>query len=268
MLSDKRLFLFDIDGTIAQGPNLIDGTLELLRAIRECGGKAVYITNNSTKSNRDYIRQFKERWGIETDETCFVTATTVTIRYLKKHYAGRVIYVMGTVSFIRELEANGITVTTDCNAPVIDCVLIAYDGELTYRKLTDVCRVLSTRQVDYLATNPDLVCPTEFGFIPDCGSMCAMIGNAVKRDPVYIGKPEPGMVELALEENPFSGEQTLVVGDRMYTDILCGVNAGVETALVLTGEATREEEAACSYHADYIFPSVRELLAAWENKKP
>ncbi len=264
MLSDKKLFLFDIDGTIAQGPNLIDGTMDLLQAISACGGKSVFITNNSTKSNRDYIRSFRDRWGIETDESSFVTATTATLRYLQQHHAGRLVYVMGTESFRKELSANGIRVTTDCGDPCVDCVLVAYDGELTYQKLVDVCRILSTRQVDYLATNPDLVCPTEFGFIPDCGSMCQMIGHAVKRDPVFIGKPEPGMVEMALSLNHYTKDETLVVGDRMYTDILCGVNAGVETALVLTGEATREEEAASPYHADYIFPSVRELLAAWK----
>ena len=263
MLKEKKLFLFDIDGTVCQGARLIDGTRELLGAIRQAGGQFVFITNNSTKSISDYIVKFQQL-GIMTDYSNFVTASSATIQYLKQQYPGKLIYVMGTVSLIRELKKSGIRVTIDCEDAEIACVLVAYDNELTYQKLTDTCRILSTRDVDYLATNPDLVCPIEFGFVPDCGSFCEMIGHAVGRKPHVIGKPQPDMVEMSLKLNHYSRSQTLVVGDRMYTDILCGVNAGVETALVLTGEATREDAAVGSYHPDYIFDTVAQLYEAWK----
>lgn len=263
MLSNKKLFLFDIDGTVCQGERLIDGTTQFLEDIRQSGGQFVFITNNSTKSIQDYILKF-QKLGIKTDYSNFITASYATIHYLKKNYDDKLIYVMGTKSLIRELKKSGIRVTTDCEDPEIECVLVAYDNELTYEKLTDTCKILSTRDVGYVATNPDLVCPIEFGFVPDCGAMCQMIEHAVKKKPYFIGKPEPGMVDMSVAQNHFTKDETLVIGDRLYTDILSGINAGVETALVLTGEATRKDAEDSSYKPDYIFPTVRELHEAWK----
>lgn len=218
MLSNKKLFLFDIDGTVCQGERLIDGTMQFLEDIRQSGGQFVFITNNSTKSIQDYILKF-QKLGIKTDYRNFITASYATIHYLKKNYDD---------------------------------------------KLTDTCKILSTRDVGYVATNPDLVCPIEFGFVPDCGAMCQMIEHAVKKKPYFIGKPEPGMVDMSVAQNHFTKYETLVIGDRLYTDILSGINAGVETALVLTGEATRKDAEESSYKPDYIFPTVRELHEAWK----
>lgn len=266
MLGNKRLFLFDIDGTVCQGDRLIDGAAQLLEAIEQCGGRYVFITNNSTKSIQDYILKF-QKLGIMTDFSNFITASYAAVQYLKKNYADRLIYVMGTRSLIRELKKNGIKVTTDCEDDKIACVLVAYDSELTYEKLVDTCKLLSTRDVGYAATNPDLVCPIEFGFVPDCGSICEMIAHAVKKEPYYIGKPRPDMVDMSVAQSHFTKEETLVVGDRLYTDILSGVNAGVKTALVLTGEASREDAQKSSYKPDYIFDSVKELCKAWQEEQ-
>ena len=120
MLKEKKLFLFDIDGTVCQGARLIDGTRELLGAIRQAGGQFVFITNNSTKSISDYIVKFQQL-GIMTDYSNFVTASSATIQYLKQQYPGKLIYVMGTVSLIRELKKSGIRVTTDCEDAEIAC---------------------------------------------------------------------------------------------------------------------------------------------------
>ena len=154
--------------------------------------------------------------------------------------------------------------TTDWNDEGITCVLVSYDNQLAYEKLEDTCRILMSPKVDYLATNPDYVCPVEFGYVPDCGSICEMLGHAVKRTPYFFGKPETPMVEFALRQNHFTREETLVVGDRLYTDILCGHNAGVETALVLTGEATAEEAKKAETAPDYIFASIGELYREWK----
>ena len=243
-IKDKRLFLLDIDGTVCIGQRLIDGTREFLKAVKNSGGQFVFITNNSTRSIEDYILSF-QKLGVMTDYTNFITASFATVQYLKKHYDGKLIYVMG-----------------NCMDEDIACVLVSYDNQLTYEKIQDTCQVLSTRKVDYLATNLDYVCPIEFGYVPDCGAICEMLEHAVKRKPKYLGKPGTAMVDYALKLNHFSREETLVVGDRLY-DILCGHNAGVETALVLTGEATREEAEACDYGPDYIFSSIAELYREW-----
>lgn len=263
MLSRKKLFLFDIDGTVALGDTLLPGATDFFSEIQKHGGQFVFITNNSTKSIGDYIEKFRQM-GVPTDQRNFVTASTATARWLMEYTDGKPIYVLGTSSLIRELEDQGIYVTTDPDAPDIAFVLVAYDDELTYQKLADTCRVLQTRQVTYLATNPDLVCPMPFGYVPDCGSICQMLENATGRTPHYIGKPSVDMVEIAIRENSFSREESLVVGDRLYTDIACGNAAGVETALVLTGEAKKDDSLLRTYPPTYIFDSIKELEQAWK----
>ena len=263
MLKSKKMFLLDIDGTVCKGKKLINGTKEFLKDITENGGKFIFITNNATKSIQDYIQTFQE-WGIMTDYTNFVTASYATAQYLKKYYYDKLVYVLGTKSFIRELKKNGIQVTTDCQDEKIACVVISYDNQLTYEKIQDTCELLSTRQVDYIATNPDFVCPIEFGYVPDCGAICEMLEHAVKRKPYYIGKPETVMIDYALKLNHFTKEETIVVGDRLYTDILSGYRAGVETAMVLTGEATMEQVEQSEYKPNYIFQSISEIHEAWK----
>ena len=134
MLKNKKLFLLDIDGTVCIGQRLISGTREFLKDVKDSGGQFVFITNNSTRSIEDYIRSF-QNMGIMTDYSNFITASFVTVQYLKKHYDGALIYVMGTKSLLRELKRNGIRVTTDCLDPEIACVLVSYDNQLTYEKL-------------------------------------------------------------------------------------------------------------------------------------
>lgn len=258
-LKNKKLFLFDIDGTIALSEDVIDGTYELLEYIRQIGGKAVYITNNSSKSTADYVEKFK-RMGIEAVSEDFVTAGSYTLSYLVKNHAKAMIYVMATRSYLSELKKMGLRVTEEYSQDV-DVVLTAFDTELTYEKVEGACRLLmdKTKERIWLATNADLRCPVDFGMIPDCGSICNMISAATDRKPVYLGKPSPGLVEYSMETSGFTKEETLVIGDRIYTDIACGENAGVETCLVFTGEAKAEDVKTAANRIDFCFPSVKEL---------
>ncbi len=258
-LKKKKLFLFDIDGTLAIGDRLYEGSSALLEHIAEIGGKAYYITNNSTRSGRDYVERFRSAFGLEAAEEQFITSGYMTIRFLLERYSGRKIFVMGTASFVAELRRNGLNVT-ERPEDGIDCVVAAYDSELTYDKLARICQVLFTAEVPFYATNPDLRCPIDFGFVPDCGAICNMITAATGKTPVYLGKPSGQVVELCLARSGFTREETLVVGDRLYTDIACGINGGVDTCVVFTGEARPEDMADTPYPADYAFPTIKELL--------
>lgn len=261
MLSEKKLFLFDIDGTIAVGNTLYDGSAELLSYIEQIGGKACYITNNSTKSNADYVEKFRTCFGLQTTEDQFVTSGYMTIRFLKEQFAHEKIFVLGTDSFLTELQKNGLHVTVKPKKDIA-CVLVGYDSELTYEKLIAVCEVLSTMDVPYYATNPDLCCPIDFGFIPDCGAICQMIASSTGKSPVFLGKPSEKVCDLCMERFGFSPEETIVVGDRLYTDIACGINAGVETCVVYTGEATPKEVADSEYRPTYAFDNIRQFYEA------
>lgn len=257
-LNQKKLFLFDIDGTIAVGDTLYPGSAKLLKHIEKTGGKAYFITNNSTKSGQDYVTKFREAFHLETSEDQFVTSGFMTVRFLKEKYYDKKIFVLGTASFINELKKNGLTITEKYEEG-IDCVVVAYDSELTYEKMIQASHVLLTMDLPYYATNPDLRCPIDFGFIPDCGAICGMLKDTTDKTPVYLGKPNPDVVKLCLELSGFCPEETLVVGDRLYTDIACGINANVDTCVLYTGEAKPDDIKNTPYKPTYAFDTVEDL---------
>ncbi len=261
MLSKKKLFLFDIDGTIAVGNTLYDGSRELIEYIEKIGGRACYITNNSTKSGSDYVEKFKVSFGLTATEEQFVTSGYMTIRFLKEHFSHKKIFVLGTASFLAELQKNGLIVTEKPENDIA-CVVVGYDSELTYEKLVNTCQVLSDMEVPFYATNPDLCCPIDFGFIPDCGAICQMLTSSTGKTPTFLGKPAKEVCDLCMDLSGFSPEETIVIGDRLYTDIACGINAGVDTCVVYTGEATPEEVAASAYKPTYAFENIRQFYEA------
>ena len=258
-LKRKKLFLFDIDGTIAVGDTLYEGSADLLRHIEAIGGKAYYITNNSTRSGRDYVEKFHTAFHLEASEDQFITSGYMTLCFLKKNYADSKIFVLGTASFVGELRKCGLQITETAEDG-IDCVVAAYDSELNYGKLIQICRILSTTDVPFFATNPDLCCPIDFGFIPACGAICNMITESTGKKPLYLGKPSREVVDLCLARSGFSREETLVVGDRLYTDIACGINGGVDTCVLFTGEARPADMNDTPYPATFCFDNVKELL--------
>lgn len=261
MLKDKKLFLFDIDGTIAIGDTLYEGSRELLNYIESVGGKAYYITNNSTKSNEDYVKKFESCFGLKTTENQFITSGYMTKYHLWDNYRDKTIFVLGTASYVEDLRKFGLKITTEAEDD-IDLVVVAYDSELNYDKLSKVCRVLFEKEVPFFATNPDLRCPVDFGFIPDCGAICDMITATTDKKPIYLGKPNKKVVEICLADSGFSKEETIVVGDRLYTDIACGINAGVDTCVLFTGEAKKEDMTDTPYKATYEFENVKAFLEA------
>ncbi len=257
-LRNKRLFLLDMDGTIYMQDELYDGTLEFLDRIRISGGRYIFVTNNSSRSVEAYLDKV-HAMGIPADAENFFTSTQATILYLLEHYPGSKVFCMGTRSFVRELAGAGIRVTERVE-PDVDLILLGFDTELTFAKLWNACDLLR-RDIPYIATHPDLVCPVSIGYVPDCGSVCQMLENATGRRPVFIGKPEPTMIDIAREKFGYTREETVVIGDRLYTDIASGVNAGVTTICVLSGEAALKDIEESSEQPTYVFQSVKEIAA-------
>lgn len=256
VLKNIRLFLLDMDGTIYLDDRLFDFTLDLLDTIKQNGAKYLFMTNNSSKSVSAYIEKLG-RMGIKADRDDFITSSQATAYYLKKHHSGARLYVCGTNSLKNELRTEGFTVTE--NPDETDCIVMGFDTELTFKKLEDICKMLLSRELPYIATNPDYVCPTEYGSVPDCGSVCDMICNAAHKRPVVIGKPSPLMPQLAMERCGVGAKETAVIGDRIYTDIKSGINAGAVTVLVMSGETDEQILLESKDKPDIVLPSGREI---------
>ena len=262
-LCTKKLFLLDMDGTIYNEDQIFEGTLDFLKQIETQGARYIFITNNSSKSVEDYVKKVNAM-GIPAGAPHFYTSSQATAFYLTENYPGQTVYCMGTRSLVKELQDSGISVVTevDDNASI---VLIGFDTENTSEKIRKTCIMLG-KDVTYLATNPDLVCPVSFGYIPDCGSMSIMLKNATGKTPFFIGKPEPIMVDCVLKKLGIRREDTVIVGDRLYTDIATGKNAGVDTICVLSGEATIEDIESGDVKPTWIFDSVKEIFEALSDR--
>ena len=257
----KRLFIMDIDGTLALGNQLIDGAAELIEEIHRQHAICCYFTNNSSRGVAEYVDKFHE-WGIETTEEEFVTAGTFAITELKKRYGEQKIFVLGTKAFFWECRRMGLNVTEKETQNIV-AVLTSYDREMNYEKVATVCRVLEKHDVPWYATNEDLCCPYEDGMmLPDCGAISYMISLAVNRKPQFLGKPHPEMAEYVLEKWNCTKEEALLVGDRCYTDIACGQRAGIDTCLVLTGE-----EKSARNKADICLNSVKDLMKILQRQR-
>lgn len=254
-LKNVKLFLLDMDGTIYLDNDLFDGVTDFLEHVKNIGGKYIFLTNNSSKSVDKYIEKLASL-GISSTADDFLTSTDATILYLKKKKHNK-IYALGTSSFKQQLKAAALPITEKVEDG-IDCLCMGFDTELTFKKLEDAC-ILLGRDIDYIATNPDWVCPTWYGYVPDCGSVSEMLYNATKKRPVFIGKPEPTMALLAMEKTGFTPQQTALIGDRLYTDIACGVRAGINSIFVLSGEGTMADVEASEIKPDFIYDNIKKL---------
>lgn len=245
-----------MDGTIYLDNDLFDGTLDFLARVKEKGGKYLFVTNNSSKSASAYVEKLA-KLGICATVDDFLTSTDATILYLNNNYPGKKFYSMGTKSFNEQLSAAGVNITTELQDDIFGLV-ISNDTELTFKKLDDAC-ILLGRGVEYIATNPDWVCPTWYGYVPDCGSFAEMLFRATGKRPTFIGKPKPEMLLLAMEKYGYTKEETVMIGDRLYTDIASGYNAKVDTVFVLSGEGTLKDVEESDIKPTYILENIREI---------
>lgn len=253
-------FLLDMDGTIYLGNQLFPGTIPLLTRIAEKGGRAIFLTNNSSASPAAYVQKLARLGVTVTEDDIFTSGDAAVFTLLKIFGAPPKVYLLGTPELQEQLETAGFAIVNG-TAETPDCVLLGFDKTLTYQKLVDACNWI-TAGVPYYATHPDFTCPVENGFIPDTGSMICLIEATTGKRPIIFGKPEKTMADAAMARYGFEAATTAMVGDRLMTDIRFGNNAGMASVLVLSGETTLEDyEKQTEAHADFIYPSVTELCA-------
>ena len=255
-LKDKRLFLLDMDGTLYLDEQLFDKVPEFLDLIRRQGGRYLFLTNNSSRGVDGYMAKMR-RLGIETAPEDYMTSADAAEHTLLTEFPGQKCYVSGTASLKAQLRQAGIDVT-DTLSDDITVLLSGFDTELTFQKLEDSC-ILLNRGVTWLATNPDWVCPTWYGSVPDCGSVCQMLERATGKTPRFLGKPQPEMVHLALARTGFGPQQAVVIGDRLYTDVACGVNAGIDSIFVLSGEGVMGDIVKYRINPTWIYQDIAKL---------
>ena len=258
-LSKIKHVALDMDGTIYLGSTLFPFTKKFLSDMSESGIGYSFLTNNPSKSVADYLKKL-EGLGIEADEENMYTTSLAAIDYIKAHYPeAKRLFLLGTPSMISQFEKAGFESCADDPNDVPDVLVVAFDMTLEYSRL---CRAAwwASQGVPYIATNPDRGCPTEFGLVPDCFAMCEAINYATGRRPLYIGKPDGFMVDYSVSRSPFTKEETVVIGDRLYTDIASGVNAGVDTICVLSGESTQEDIDNSEIKPTYVFEDIKEIL--------
>ena len=260
-LAGKRLFLLDMDGTLYLDDRLFPKVPEFLSLIRRRGGRYLFLTNNSSRGVEGY-REKLGRMGIATEPSDYMTSADAAEHTLLTEFAGRKCYVSGTASLKRQLKEAGVDVT-DVLSDDIDLLLSGFDTELTFQKLEDSC-ILLNRGVTWLATNPDWVCPTWYGSVPDCGSVCEMLRRATGKTPRFLGKPQPEMVRLALERTGFAPQQAVVIGDRLYTDVACGINAGIDSIFVLSGEGVMGDMAKYRLNPTWVYEDIAQIYLILE----
>lgn len=250
-----RLFLLDLDGTVYLGERWIDGAREFLNAVTASGRRFAFVTNNASKNTASYLKKF-ERMGFPVTEEQIIISSHATADYLLKHLPGKRVFVLGTDELKAELAARGVLVADGSDA---DCALVSFDTGLCYKNLTAICDLVRSG-CPYIATHPDLNCPTETGFIPDAGANIAFIKASAGREPdIIIGKPQPALIEYAMNRFGVSPDETAMIGDRIYTDVASGLNAGVCGVLVLSGETTAASAAASPVIPTAIIGSVADI---------
>lgn len=254
IIEDIKCFALDMDGTIYLGEKWIDGAVEFLKRIEQTGRNYVFLTNNSSKNPAVYVEKL-HRMGLDVGEDKIITSAQATICYLQENFSGKKVFLLGNPVLCDEFEQEGITL--DDEKP--DVVVTAFDTSLNYDKMCKVCDFVR-EGLPYIATHPDYNCPTETGFIPDIGAIHAFIHTSAGRYPdCIIGKPNSFIVDYLVKRMGVSKAEIAMVGDRLYTDIAAGVNNGLKSILVLSGEAKYSDVKESEVVPHLIFESVRDI---------
>lgn len=249
--TEIRCFLLDMDGTFFLGNRLLEGSVHFLEVLADQGKEYLFLTNNSSQHRRMYAEKIS-RLGVSIPESRILTSGEATALFLKQNYPGALLAVTGTPALEEELSAAGFLFSAD--RP--DVVVLGFDTTLTYPKLARLCTFVRAG-LPYIATHPDVNCPTEDGFIPDIGAMIACVKASTGREPDrVIGKPNRWIVEAACQKLGLPMQSLAMVGDRLYTDIALGKTCGIPTVLVLSGETRPEDLAGSPYQPDAVFANL------------
>lgn len=255
IIENIKCFALDMDGTVYLGEKWIDGALDFLKKIEESGRSYAFLTNNSSKNPAVYMDKL-HRMGLDVGDEKLITSAQATVRYLQENFPDKKVFLLGNPMLCEQFEQAGIVLSDETP----EVVVTAFDTTLNYDKMCKVCDFVRSG-LPYIATHPDFNCPTETGFIPDIGAIHEFIKASAFRYPdCIIGKPNSYIVDYLVDRVGAEREAIAMVGDRLYTDIAAGVNNGLKSILVLSGEAALSDVKEAKALPHLIFDSVRDII--------
>ena len=244
----------DMDGVLVHEEHAIPGADRFLARLRESGTRFLVLTNNSIYTRRDLAARLRSS-GLDVPEEAIWTSALATARFLEEQRPGGSAFVIGEAGLTTALHAAGYTLTE----VEPDYVVLGETRTYSFERITKAIRLIA-RGARFIATNPDATGPTPDGPLPATGSVAALISRATGVDPYYVGKPNPLMMRSALNALDAHSETTAMIGDRMDTDVVSGLEAGLQTILVLTGVTTRAEAERHPFRASRIVDSIADLV--------
>ena len=253
-----RNWLMDMDGVLVSEENAIPGAAEFIARLRETDTPFLLLTNNSIWTRRDLAARLRAG-GLDVPEESIWTSALATARFLEDQRPGGTAFVIGESGLTTALHSAGYTI----NERDPDYVVLGETRTYSFERITTAIRLVAAG-ARFIATNPDPTGPGPAGLVPATGSVAALITRATGVDPYYVGKPNPLMMRSALNAIDAHSETTAMVGDRMDTDIVAGLEAGLETILVLSGVTSPGEAERYSYRPSRIVDSVAELVEGLE----
>jgi HAD superfamily hydrolase (TIGR01457 family) len=246
-------FMIDMDGTVYKGGDLIPGAVEFISALKSKGIPFVFLTNNSSAPRTRYYEKLK-RMGFDVTVDNVLTSAMATARFVVDERPGKRAYVVASDAVRDEMRSSGVDVVEDDP----DIVILTFDRTITYEKINKAYRFLCDG-AELIATHPDDVCPTEDSYDIDIGPFIRMFEQMCQTTAVVIGKPNASMLLMAASHMGVDPSTTVMVGDRLYTDIEMAVRAGIGSILVLSGETSREQLEASGMHPTHVLDSVADI---------
>jgi arabinose operon protein AraL len=251
-----RGWLFDLDGTVYLGERILPGAAAALAALRGAGRRVAFLSNKPLQTRADYAAKLT-RLGVPAGADQVINSSLVLARHLRRLDPGAPVFVIGEPPMIEEMRAHGFEVRDDER---VRWVVIAFDRTFSYAKLNTALQAVK-QGARLIATNPDRTCPVEGGEIPDCAGMIAAVEAVTgHRVEAIVGKPSPIILEVALQALGVPAADSVIVGDRIETDIAMGKRAGLRTILVLSGVTRADDPRIADLAPDHVVPSIAALI--------
>lgn len=245
-------FLLDLDGTVYRGKEQIPEAVEFVKTLKQKGLRYLFVTNNSTRTKETVSAQLSG-FGIPCTANDVLTTSMATARYIKMKKPDASVYYIGERGLKQAMESEHLRYEEDHP----DYVAFGMDRQITYEKYTKACLAVRAG-AQFVSTNPDVALPNERGLVPGNGALTSVISVSTGVAPVFIGKPEPIIIEQALEKLGTKKERTLMIGDNYDTDIMAGIRAGLDSLIVLTGVTSEETLKTKKHQPTYVLHSLSE----------